>query len=160
MLNTCSYDAMWRVAGRQLSGGNSVVVDCPLARQQLYDDGCRVAAQVGACECNHAWPTFAARAQAHASVQHGANVAVVETELQPAVWRRRLELRSATQEASCGHKPASWEQLETLVKGYNGCHEWPKDAQPQHYLVLDTTSESSTVLQSRTFQFLAEKGLI
>ncbi len=51
-LNTCSYDAMWRVAGRQLSGGNSVVVDCPLARRQLYDDGCRTAARVGACERN------------------------------------------------------------------------------------------------------------
>jgi len=99
-------------------------------------------------------------AEALALLQHGANVAVVETVVHPAVWRRRLELRSATQEASCRHKPASWDQLVTLVEGYSGCHEWPKDTQPRHYLVLDTTSESSTALQSQTVQFLAEQGLI
>ena len=45
-LNSLSYDAMWRIAGRQLACGNSVIVDCPLARRQLYDTGCAIAAQV------------------------------------------------------------------------------------------------------------------
>ena len=93
-------------------------------------------------------------------LQHGANVAVVETVVQPEVWRQRLELRTATQEACCRHKPASWEQLRSLVDGYSGCHKWPNDARPHHYLVLDTSAASSTVLQSRTVQFLAGQGLL
>lgn len=46
-LNTLSYTIMWRVADTQLACGNSVIVDCPLARRQLYEAGLRIAQQVG-----------------------------------------------------------------------------------------------------------------
>lgn len=44
-LNVVSYDVMFRVASTQLSCGNSVVVDCPLARRQLYEQATELAEQ-------------------------------------------------------------------------------------------------------------------
>ena len=45
-LNETSYDIMFRVTARQLQCGLSTVVDCPLARQQLYVLAKALAAQV------------------------------------------------------------------------------------------------------------------
>ena len=42
-----AYDIMWRVCERQLSCGLSVIVDCPLARRELFDRAAALAAQVG-----------------------------------------------------------------------------------------------------------------
>ena len=46
LLNRVSYDAMWRVTGRQLALGSSVIVDSPLSRLELYETACALALQV------------------------------------------------------------------------------------------------------------------
>ena len=45
--NQVAYDVMWRVCERQLCCGLSVVVDCPLARRELFDRAAGLADQVG-----------------------------------------------------------------------------------------------------------------
>ena len=47
VLNSLAYAVMFSVAQKQLTCGNSVVVDCPLARQCLYEQGRALALQVG-----------------------------------------------------------------------------------------------------------------
>ncbi|GLC39413.1 hypothetical protein PLESTM_000894000 [Pleodorina starrii] len=44
--NALSYAVMFRTTERQLSLGLSVVVDCPFARRQLYDEACEIARRV------------------------------------------------------------------------------------------------------------------
>ncbi|GLI63150.1 hypothetical protein VaNZ11_005916 [Volvox africanus] len=44
--NALSYDVMFRIAERQLALGLSVVLDCPFARRQLYDQACQLACRV------------------------------------------------------------------------------------------------------------------
>ena len=44
--NQLAYDVMWRVCERQLRCGLSVIVDCPLARRELFDRAASLAAQV------------------------------------------------------------------------------------------------------------------
>ena len=43
--NALSYEIMWRYAQTQLSCGLSVIVDCPLAREELYHKGAALAAE-------------------------------------------------------------------------------------------------------------------
>lgn len=98
MLNSVSYDVMWRVCGRQLSIGlPGVVVDCPLARLELYQQAASLAGQ------------------------HNAVIAVVECVPQDEVlWRQRLEARAQQHgvgSSNQGHKPQTWEQLQQLISG-------------------------------------------
>ncbi|GIM10560.1 hypothetical protein Vretimale_14214, partial [Volvox reticuliferus] len=44
--NALSYSVMFRTAERQLALGLSVVLDCPFARRQLYDQACELACRV------------------------------------------------------------------------------------------------------------------
>ena len=48
VLNSLAYAVTFSVAQKQLLCGNSVIVDCPLARPALYDRGRALAVQVGA----------------------------------------------------------------------------------------------------------------
>ena len=48
VLNSLAYAVMFSVAQKQLFCGNSVIVDCPLARPSLYERGKALASQVGA----------------------------------------------------------------------------------------------------------------
>jgi predicted kinase len=48
--NQLAYDVMWRVCERQLCCGLSIVVDCPLARRELFDRAAGLADQVCAQE--------------------------------------------------------------------------------------------------------------
>ena len=50
-LNVLSYEIMWRYAETQLLCRNSVIVDCPLARKELFQQGKHLASQ--ACFCSH-----------------------------------------------------------------------------------------------------------
>ena len=77
-------------------------------------------------------------------------------------WRRRLENRCTAQVGAGGpqHKPATWEQLQILIAGYRGCHSWPADVQPEHFLLLDTSVDSVAILHARTLDYLAVEGLI
>lgn len=46
--NSLSYDVMFRYAASQLACGLSVVIDCPLARVELYERATRIAEEVSA----------------------------------------------------------------------------------------------------------------
>lgn len=46
--NSLSYDVMFRYCSTQLACGLSVVFDCPLARQELFDRAAAMASQVTA----------------------------------------------------------------------------------------------------------------
>ena len=46
ILNTLSYAIMWRFAETQMSVGRPIIVDCPLARRELYDAGAALANKV------------------------------------------------------------------------------------------------------------------
>ena len=48
VLNSLAYAVMFSIAQKQMSCGNSVIVDCPLARPSLYERGRALALQVGA----------------------------------------------------------------------------------------------------------------
>ncbi len=58
-LNSLSYAIMWRHAERQMAVGRSVIVDCPLAREELYEHGNALALAVSidqACtSLDHDW---------------------------------------------------------------------------------------------------------
>ena len=41
-----SYAIMWRFAETQMSVGRPIIVDCPLARRELYDAGAALANKV------------------------------------------------------------------------------------------------------------------
>ncbi len=47
VLNTLSYDVMWKVVETQLQVGLSVIVDCPLARPDLFKTACCLADRYG-----------------------------------------------------------------------------------------------------------------
>ena len=107
VLNDLSYDIMFRVAASQLSCGLSVIVDCPLARRELYERASALAAPQGA--------------------------AVVVVECVPAseeAWREAIDTRVANAAlepglaAAARHKPRSWEALQQLVRAYGGASEW------------------------------------
>ena len=73
--NALAYAIMWQVAGTQLALGLDVVVDSPLSYPVGYEQAQELAAA------------------------HGARLWVVETWLDEAEWRRRLDSRPP--EASC-----------------------------------------------------------
>lgn len=45
-LNSSSYAIMWRYTERQMAIGTQIIVDCPLARRELFDQGRAIAAKV------------------------------------------------------------------------------------------------------------------
>ena len=129
------------VAEKQLALGLNVVVDCPLARPQLY-----------------------LRAQAIAQ-RHGALVAVVECSCSDdEVWRERLERRAGLDAGSNrSHKPASWGQLQALLLGYQGCWNWSTDgsvAMPTCHISLDTGGACSVEAVSELANTIALPALL
>ena len=46
-LNSLSYAIMWKYAERQMAVGRAIIVDCPLARRELFDTGNALATKVG-----------------------------------------------------------------------------------------------------------------
>lgn len=138
ILNTLSYEVLWRMADTQLSLGLSLIIDTPLSRPELFH-----------------------RVRSLTDI-HGARLMVLEClPKDNKEWRRRLESRAKaamelqgpeTAPSSQGlepealdcsaserswHKPASWEDMEELLVKYNGC--WKYDIGSTPYLVLDTT---------------------
>lgn len=132
------------VARTQLQLGLDVVVDCPLARPQLYHRALALSQQVrrrlstwGRCMLvMQAFPSVHLSNARVVCLQCGAEVAVVECwcsdELE---WGRRLEQRAqqdcAANNSGGGdrapnksHKPGSWQQLQQLLQRY--C--WQQDA--------------------------------
>jgi predicted kinase len=119
VLNDLSYDIMFRVAASQLSCGLSVIVDCPLARRELYERA--------------------------AALARPSSAAVVVVECLPAseeAWREALDTRvanaalepaapgGAARPGSARHKPRSWEALQQLVRAYGDASEWTRSPAP------------------------------
>ncbi|KAF6266465.1 AAA domain-containing protein [Scenedesmus sp. NREL 46B-D3] len=134
--NRLSYDVMFRHVASQLSLGISTVVDCPLARVELFDQAAAIAQQ------------------------HGAIVAVVDCIAGDAArWQQQVEARAAAQpHPGVVHKPQSWQQMQQLLQRYDGCWRWSLDGSRslQHHLLLDTTAGSLQENLQRVLQFVAE----
>lgn len=115
LLNDLSYEAMWRVASAQLELGLSVVIDSPLSRRAHLDRILELAAR------------------------SGARVVIVECKPRDeAEWRRRLERRSEVGHGSSWHKPSTWQEMEKLLEGYEGCWDYDVGEEVPR-LVVDTT---------------------
>ncbi|CAN5970812.1 unnamed protein product, partial [Sphagnum jensenii] len=132
VLNTLSYDVMWKVVETQLQVGLSVIVDCPLARPDLFKTACCLADR------------------------YGCRLMVVECRSgDENEWKLRLEARARAMAASLManedddaeeellmqgkkmHKPSHWADIEKLLAGYAGC--WEYDTGTTSKLVVDTT---------------------
>ncbi|KAF9589784.1 hypothetical protein IFM89_028719 [Coptis chinensis] len=114
-LNDLSYQIIWRIAKTQLDLGLSVVIDSPLSRTAHLDHLKQIAAP------------------------SGAHIVIIECmPHNEAKWRQRLEERGMN-DAANWHKPATWQDLEKLVEGYNGCYDYDVGDVPK--LVIDTTAE-------------------
>ncbi|KAK9907464.1 hypothetical protein WJX75_004136 [Coccomyxa subellipsoidea] len=140
-LNALSYEIMWRYAKTQLLCRNSVIVDCPLARRELFQQGRCLAAQASAV------------------------VVVVECiASNAAVWQARLEARASVEaETEKGHKPNSWADLRALLERYNGCDRWSTDgtSEIEHYIQVDTTTgQSQPEITAGLIDALSSKGLL
>ena len=107
--NALAYAIMWQVAGTQLALGLDVVVDSPLSYPVGYEQAQELAAA------------------------HGARLWVVETWLDEAEWRRRLDSRPP--EAST-HKIRGWAAMQEMLRQYDGCWQFPID--PAHHILVDT----------------------
>lgn len=116
LLNALSYDVIWKVASTQLRLGLSVVLDSPLSRPSHLHSLRRLAAS------------------------SSSSLLVVECcPSDRSEWRRRLELRGLGEgEGSSWHKPSTWEDLEMLIRGYDGCTDYDLGDVPR--MVVDTTA--------------------
>ncbi|HYF63001.1 MAG TPA: AAA family ATPase [Herpetosiphonaceae bacterium] len=85
-----SYDAMFRVAGRQLACGLNVICDSPLWYEVSYAQACRVANQ------------------------HAANLLVLETTLGDLdLWRERIDDRQLDPvRMAAGHHVTDWQAFQ------------------------------------------------
>ncbi|KAL3132209.1 hypothetical protein ABBQ32_008800 [Trebouxia sp. C0010 RCD-2024] len=136
-LNALSYQVMFRVASSQLDCGQSVVVDCPLSKLELYQQANGIAEQ------------------------HHAVVVVIECQPRHLdIWKQRLETR--TQECSYSHKPKTWEDLEALISRYNKCDEWSWNGSTsiKFHLLLDTSVGTPEEHLAHVTSFLIKKGLV
>lgn len=107
--NVLAYQIMWQIAATQLALGLSVIVDSPLAYPEGY-----ITAQALARE-------------------HQARLLVVETQLDPNEWRRRLEARSPGEST---HKIQGWAAMQQQLVAYNGCWQYP--IAPKQHVQVDT----------------------
>lgn len=87
----------------------------------------------------------------------GARVVVVECKPRDeAEWRRRLERRSKVECGSSWHKPSTWEEMEKLLEGYEGC--WDYDIGEVPRLVVDTTSANGVEkVVSNVLEFVSNR---
>ncbi|CAN6455406.1 unnamed protein product [Victoria cruziana] len=116
LCNELSYSVLWKMTETQLRLGVGVVVDSPLSFRRHFDRVSQVAA--------------------------AADSRLLVIECQPgdaAEWRRRLERRGFDERRAGAfrHKPETWEELQKLVDGYEGCCDFDTDPVPK--LVVDTT---------------------
>lgn len=116
--NELSYDVMQNYVDTQLGLGLSVIVDCPLARLEVY--------------------------QRFGPLADKYKTSKVLIECEPSdedIWRARLEARGnedfGTHRA---HKPGSWEDLQVVMRRNNGSEKWSDDVTFVCRIKLDTTS--------------------
>lgn len=129
--NALSYNIMLRTAQTQLQCGLSVVVDCPLARIELYQQAAEIASKVTVLPYHDHPPGHVSQSVwSHVYAQHclcskqcwcvqnGARVLVVECHCQDQkVWQQRLESRAKAETGTAAaHKPQNWAELEALLE--------------------------------------------
>eukprot|EP01023_Acetabularia_acetabulum_P019953 TRINITY_DN2027_c2_g1_i1.p1 TRINITY_DN2027_c2_g1~~TRINITY_DN2027_c2_g1_i1.p1 ORF type:complete len:216 (+),score=16.57 TRINITY_DN2027_c2_g1_i1:120-767(+) len=108
--NALSYRVMWRTAETQIKLGlDGVVVDSPLATRSLFHTALQIAKKYGVrvivlnCECRN-----------------------------EEVWKRRLRKRcQESADLENTHKPQTWEQVQQLLKRYDGCWKWSEEMEQQ-----------------------------
>lgn len=116
--NDLAYAILWQVVATQLALGVSVIVDSPFAYPILY-----------------------AQAQALATT-HDAHLLVVETVLDEARWRQRLEERPLS---ASTHKIQGWARMQALLTSYADCWRYP--IEPAHHLLVNTAEPIETLVQ-------------
>lgn len=117
--NSLSYDVMFRYAASQLACGLSVVIDCPLARVELYERATRIAEEAEATvlliEC-------------------------VATDVE--LWKKRVEVRGQLDAGTDrSHKPGSWQAVEQVMNRNNGSEGWSASVNLNWKLLLNTTAD-------------------
>ncbi|KAL5975711.1 hypothetical protein ACLOJK_020037 [Asimina triloba] len=134
LLNDLSYSVLWRMANTQLCLGLHVVIDSPLSRRAHLDSLMSLLGGGG---------------------PRKARLVIVECRAgDKEEWRRRLERRTAASDGEAGwHKPGTWQELQRLVEGYNGCNDYDVGDVPK--LVVDTTGGAGVEeLVARVLQFV------
>jgi predicted kinase len=116
--NELAYAILWQIVATQLGLGLSVIADTPLS-----------------------YPIGYATAQRLAK-QSNARLLIVETRLDEAEWRRRLEARPPGESA---HKIRGWAAMQAQLRAYAGC--WRYAIDPAHHLVVDTGQPLEAAIQ-------------
>ncbi len=114
--NERAYAIMWQIVGKQLALGANAIAVSPLSYPSGYAEARRLAGK------------------------YRAQLLVIETVLDEAEWRDRLERRSPGHST---HKISGWAAMEEMLRTYDGCWQYPID--PVHHLFLDT-GQSPAVL--------------
>lgn len=127
--NVLAYAIMWQIAGTQLALGLDVVVDSPLSYPIGYTQARELAAR------------------------HAARLWVIETQLDEAEWRRRLDARPP--EAST-HKMRGWAAMQELLRQYDGCWQYP--IAPEHHIVVDTALPVEELLRDVLARIRSEES--
>lgn len=109
---------MFRFAATQLSVGLSVIVDCPMARKELFLRAKEIAEQVTSGVCGDDKPFSPWQVTLCSERQHNARPVLLEcVPGDEGVWRRRLEERGASLQATAqSHKPTTWAELQQLIE--------------------------------------------
>jgi len=126
--NELAYAIMWQIVEAQLALGLSVIAVSPLS-----------------------YPTGYAQAVTIAATHH-AKLLVVETVLDEAEWRRRLDARTAGYST---HKISGWTAMQEMLRQYDGCWQYPIDA--EHHLVLDAALPVRELVRT-VIERLQQKG--
>ena len=136
--NSLSYEIMWAHVDTQLSCGLSCIVDCPLARQFLWN-----------------------RAKTIAD-RHNVAVMVVECiASRTEVWSKRLEERGKVDAGSeRSHKPASIEEVNLIIRRNEGSEKWLDSMMDVCRVCVDLTvddlEESYQLVVNRLIEFVQQ----
>ncbi|GMH40371.1 hypothetical protein BSKO_08275 [Bryopsis sp. KO-2023] len=140
-LNELSYQVMFRIVKTQLECGLSVIVDCPFARKELFNEAKELAEK------------------------SGARIVILECEARDEeIWKSRLEERATQDETSPeSHKPQNWQALRALIESYRECWRWSDTVDNDVALrrVIDTTAqEDLETIIHHIIQDLKETGVL
>lgn len=119
--NSLSYDIMWCYVETQLKCGLSCIVDCPLARKQLWDQANSLANK------------------------YSTKVVIVECfASNESIWADRLHARwMADKDSNRAHKPANMSEVMSIIERNKGSETWTKSiAENVSIIHVDTTAHN------------------
>ncbi len=125
--NVLAYSIMWQIVETQLGLGVSVIADSPLSYPIGYETAQSLAAR------------------------YNARLFVVETILDDALWRRRLDERSPTESS---HKIRGWEAMQKQLALYDDC--WRYAINPAHHILVDTAQPVERLITLARQRILGE----